>query len=116
MTAISVVVIACPCALGLATPIAVLVATGLATARGLLVKGGDVLERAARATDVLLDKTGTVTRGRPVLREIVVLDAALGRDGALRLAAAVEVAERASRRAGHRRRRAGVPRGRGAVR
>ncbi|HVI92998.1 MAG TPA: heavy metal translocating P-type ATPase, partial [Anaeromyxobacter sp.] len=90
MTAVSVVVIACPCALGLATPIAVLVSTGLATSRGLLVKGGDVVERAGRATDVLLDKTGTVTRGRPALREVVPLDAALGRDGALALAAAVE--------------------------
>jgi Cu2+-exporting ATPase len=90
MTGISVVVIACPCALGLATPIAVLVATGLASGRGLLVKGGDVLERAARVTDVLLDKTGTATRGRPVLREVVALDPLLGRDDALALAAAVE--------------------------
>jgi Cu2+-exporting ATPase len=90
MTGISVVVIACPCALGLATPIAVIVSTGLATQRGLLVKGGDVVERAGRATDVLLDKTGTVTRGRPVLREIVMVDPALGRDAALMLAAAVE--------------------------
>jgi Cu2+-exporting ATPase len=84
------VVIACPCALGLATPIAVIVSTGLATQRGLLLKGGDVVERAGRATDVLLDKTGTLTRGRPVLREIVAVDPVLGRDGALALAAAVE--------------------------
>jgi len=90
MTGISVVVIACPCALGLATPIAVLVATGLASGRGLLVRGGDVLERAARVTDVLLDKTGTATRGRPVLGEPIALDPALGADGALRLAAVVE--------------------------
>jgi Cu2+-exporting ATPase len=90
MTGISVVVIACPCALGLATPIAVIVSTGLATQRGLLVKGGDVIERAGRATDVLLDKTGTVTRGRPVLREIVLVDTALGRDAVLALVAAVE--------------------------
>ncbi|WP_243337387.1 heavy metal translocating P-type ATPase [Anaeromyxobacter soli] len=90
MTGISVVVIACPCALGLATPIAVIVSTGLATQRGLLVKGGDVVERAGRVTDVLLDKTGTVTRGRPVLREVVVVDPALGREAALALAAAVE--------------------------
>jgi Cu2+-exporting ATPase len=90
MTAISVVVIACPCALGLATPIAVIVATGMATARGVLLKGGDVIENAARATEVLLDKTGTVTRGRPVLREVVALDPSLGREGALALAAAVE--------------------------
>jgi Cu2+-exporting ATPase len=90
MTAISVVVIACPCALGLATPIAVIVATGMATARGVLLKGGDVIENAARATEVLLDKTGTVTRGRPVLREVVALDPGLGEEGALALAAAVE--------------------------
>ncbi len=90
MTGISVVVIACPCALGLATPLAVLVSTSVATGRGLLVKGGDVLERAARVTDVLLDKTGTATRGRPVLREVVALDGGLDADGALRLAAAVE--------------------------
>jgi heavy metal translocating P-type ATPase len=90
MTGISVVIIACPCALGLATPIAVVVATGAATAKGLLVRGGDVLERAARTTDVLLDKTGTATRGRPALREVIALDAALGRDGALALAAALE--------------------------
>ena len=104
MTGVSVVVIACPCALGLATPIAVLVATGLASSRGLLVRGGDVLERAGRVTDVLLDKTGTATRGRPVLGEVVALEPTLTpltptaltptesnwRDGALRLAAAVE--------------------------
>jgi len=91
MTGISVVVIACPCALGLATPIAVIVAAGLATSRGLLLRGGDVLERAARATDVLLDKTGTVTRGRPTLREVVPIDPALSADAALALAAAVEM-------------------------
>jgi heavy metal translocating P-type ATPase len=90
MTGISVVVIACPCALGLATPIAMIVATGLATSRGLLVKGGDVLERAAAATDVLLDKTGTVTRGRPSLREVVPLAPGLATEAALALAAAVE--------------------------
>jgi len=90
MTGISVVVIACPCALGLATPVAVIVATAGATSRGLLLKGGDVLERAARATDVLLDKTGTVTRGRPSLADVVPLAPGLSRDAALALAAAVE--------------------------
>jgi heavy metal translocating P-type ATPase len=89
LDAIAVVVIACPCALGLATPVAVLLATGLATSRGLLVKGGDALEAAGRATEVVLDKTGTVTRGRPALRRLVPLR---GGDPAalLRLAAAVE--------------------------
>jgi heavy metal translocating P-type ATPase len=90
MTGISVVVIACPCALGLATPIAVIVATGLASSRGLLLAGGDAIERAARVTDVLLDKTGTVTRGRPVLREVIPLPGGPGREAALGLAAAVE--------------------------
>ncbi|HET7823818.1 MAG TPA: heavy metal translocating P-type ATPase [Anaeromyxobacter sp.] len=90
MTGISVVVIACPCALGLATPIAVVVATGVATSRGLLLRRGDALERAARATDVLLDKTGTVTSGRPALREVVPLRAGVDRDAALALAGTVE--------------------------
>jgi Cu2+-exporting ATPase len=71
MTAVAVVVIACPCALGLATPIAVLLATGAASRRGVLLKGADVLERAARASDVVLDKTGTLTRGRPELRAVI---------------------------------------------
>ncbi|HEU4385606.1 MAG TPA: heavy metal translocating P-type ATPase metal-binding domain-containing protein [Anaeromyxobacteraceae bacterium] len=90
MTGVSVVVIACPCALGLATPLAVLLATGLASARGILVKGADALERAARCREAMLDKTGTVTRGRPELREVAPLHPSLGRDQALRLAAALE--------------------------
>ncbi len=94
LTSIAVVVIACPCALGLATPVAVLLATGLASARGLLVKGGDALEVAGGVREVLLDKTGTVTRGRPALRAIVDLRgtaAASGRAAQLlELAAAVE--------------------------
>ncbi len=90
MTGVSVAVIACPCALGLATPLAVLVATALATRRGLLVKGGDVLEEASRVTDVVLDKTGTATRGRPALRAVVPLAPGLSREEALALAAALE--------------------------
>jgi heavy metal translocating P-type ATPase len=90
MIGVSVLVIACPCALGLATPLAVLLATGVATSRGLLVKGGDVFERAAGADEVLLDKTGTVTRGRPELREVVPVEGAPGAEELLRLAAAVE--------------------------
>jgi heavy metal translocating P-type ATPase len=90
MTGVAVVVIACPCSLGLATPIAVLLATGAASARGLLVRSADVFEAAARATDVVLDKTGTLTRGRPVLREVVPLAPGLSRDALVALAAAVE--------------------------
>jgi Cu2+-exporting ATPase len=89
MIGVSVLVIACPCALGLATPLAVLLATGVATARGLLVKGGDVFERAAGVDQVLLDKTGTVTRGRPELKEVLPVSGADGNE-ALRVAAAVE--------------------------
>jgi Cu2+-exporting ATPase len=90
MTGVSVVVIACPCALGLATPLAVLLATGLASARGILLKGGDVLERVARCREAVLDKTGTVTRGRPELRQVAVLAPLSDREEALRLAAALE--------------------------
>jgi heavy metal translocating P-type ATPase len=90
MIGVSVLVIACPCALGLATPLAVLLATGVATSRGLLLKGGDVFERAAGADEALLDKTGTVTRGRPELREVVVVEVGFATEEALRLAAAVE--------------------------
>jgi len=90
MIGVSVLVIACPCALGLATPLAVLLATGVATSRGLLLKGGDVFERAAGANEALLDKTGTVTRGHPELREVVVVAGGLAAEEALRLAAAVE--------------------------
>jgi Cu2+-exporting ATPase len=90
MTGIAVVVIACPCALGLATPIAVLVATGVAGRRGILLRGGDALERAGRVTDAILDKTGTLTRGRPAIAEVIPLDPALDRGALLALAAAAE--------------------------
>jgi Cu2+-exporting ATPase len=90
MTGISVVVIACPCALGLATPLAVLLASGLASSRGVLLRGGDVIEKASRLDDAVLDKTGTLTRGRPALRQALSLDPALPAEEGLALAAAVE--------------------------
>ncbi len=71
--AITVLVVACPCAMGLAIPTAVMVATGRAAQLGVLFKGGDVLERAARVDTVVFDKTGTLTRGRPVLTDLVCL-------------------------------------------
>ncbi|MEM0482577.1 MAG: heavy metal translocating P-type ATPase [Nitrososphaerota archaeon] len=87
---IAVLIIACPCALGLATPAAIVVGTGKGAERGILIKGGEVLERAQRIDAVLLDKTGTITKGTPSVAEVVPLN---GFDEAtvIRLAASVEL-------------------------
>ena len=86
---ISVLVIACPCAMGLATPTAIMVGTGRGAEAGILIRGGEALESAERIDTVVFDKTGTLTRGRPALAQVV---PAAGVDAAqlLRVAAAVE--------------------------
>jgi Cu+-exporting ATPase len=91
--AISVLIIACPCAMGLAVPTALMVATGRGAAQGILIKGGEALQRAGALTTVVLDKTGTVTRGQPSVADIQpAADAGLDADALLRLAASVEIA------------------------
>jgi P-type Cu+ transporter len=88
---ISILIIACPCALGLATPTAIMVGTGKAAEHGILIRGGEALEQTRRIDTVVLDKTGTLTRGRPEVTRIVPVDGDRSEDELLRLAAGAEV-------------------------
>jgi len=87
---VSVLIIACPCAMGLATPTAIMVGSGTAARRGVVFKGGEALERAGKVNLLLLDKTGTLTEGKPVVTELF---AAIGfsEDDLLKTAASVEI-------------------------
>ena len=90
INAVAVLVVACPCAMGLATPTAIMVGTGKGAENGILFRSGEALEQAKKINLIVLDKTGTLTRGQPVVTDIHLLDLKISEDEVLRLSASVE--------------------------
>lgn len=90
MTGVSVLVIACPCSLGLATPLAVLIFTTMASSRGILIKGGEVIENTSAVDRVVFDKTGTITQGKPSLKAILPVAGDIDSQYLLGMAASLE--------------------------
>jgi Cu+-exporting ATPase len=87
---VAVVIVACPCALGLATPTAIMMGTGLAAQKGILIKTADALQLAQKITTIVFDKTGTLTLGKPEVTDVVILDKNKNEKDILKLAASIE--------------------------
>ena len=90
LVGIAVLVVACPCAMGLATPVALMVGSGRGAELGILIKNGESLQRVSQVNTILLDKTGTITRGKPEVTDSIATDAQHSVDDVLRVAALAE--------------------------
>ena len=90
VSATTVLIIACPCALGLATPMSVMVGVGKAAEAGVLIRNGEALQSASKITAMVLDKTGTITAGAPSITDIIITDKAYSENDLLTLAASIE--------------------------